>query len=432
MRGRRPLEAVGGEATVVGVNGRPAQTRERRDPDAPSGLRLAVYTDHLFWRDGDALYSDRVFPLFAARLATMVERFVFIARVDPAPGRSHYRMPDGIAVQPMPWVANLSRPLDVLSMTVRSLRRFWRVLDEVEVVWLVGSYPVSLVFAVLATLRGKRVALGVRQDLPSYARSRHPDRRWVHLVADAFDVMYRLLARAFPVIVVGPDLARSYGRASRLLQISVSMIDEADIVDPQDAGARSYEGELQILSVSRLDAEKNPLLLADVLARLRREDPRWKLVVCGDGPLEGPLADRLRELGVAEHAELRGYLTLEDGLLELYRESHAFLHVSWTEGLPQVLFEAFAAGLPIVGTAVGGVPDGLGDAGLLVPPGNAEAAAVALERIARDEALRERLIARGLDRARAHTTESECRRVVAFLAAGRSAPARTEPAAWRT
>ena len=215
---------------MVRVNGRPAQTRERREPEAASSLRLAVYTDHLFWRDGDALYSDRVFSLFAARLSTMVERFVFIARVDPVPGRSHYRMPEGIEVQPMPWVANLSRPLDVLSMTVGSLTRFWRVLDDVEVVWLVGSYPVSLVFAGLAFLRGKRVALGVRQDLPRYARGRHPDRRWVHFVADALDAMYRLLARAFPVIVVGPDLAHNYRHARRLLEISVSMIDDEDIV----------------------------------------------------------------------------------------------------------------------------------------------------------------------------------------------------------
>jgi glycosyltransferase involved in cell wall biosynthesis len=382
-----------------------------------AGLRLAVYTDHLFWHDGDAFYSDRVFPVFVARLAGMVERFVFVARLDPAPGRSHYRMPDGVEVAPLPWVASLSRPLDVLKLTVRSLRRFWRVLDDVDVVWLVGSYLLSLVFALLAVARGKKVVLGIRQDLPSYARGRHPGRRWIHLAADALDAMYRTLGRVFAVIVVGPDLARRYRRATRLLPISVSMIDDADIVAFEDAAARSYDGELTILSVGRLDPEKNPLLLADVLARLREHDPRWRLVVCGDGPLEGELAARLRRLGLSEHADLRGYVTLEDGLLELYRTSHAFLHVSWTEGLPQVLFEAFAAGLPIVATAVGGVPDGAGDAAVLVPPGDAEAAASALERVAAERPLREELIRRGLARAHAHTIDSECRQVAEFLAA---------------
>ena len=45
--------------------------------------------------------------------------------------------------------------------------------------------------------------------------------------------------------------------------------------------------------------------------------------------------------------------------------------MSWTEGLPQVLFEAFAAGTPVVATAVGGVPEAVGDAALLIPPGDA-------------------------------------------------------------
>ena len=153
-----------------------------------------------------------------------------------------------------------------------------------------------------------------------------------------------------------------------------------------------------------------------MLARLREHDPRWKLVVCGDGPLDEDLDRRLGELGVSEHADLRGYVTMQDGLLDIYRSSHAFLHVSWTEGLPQIMFEAFAAGLPVVGTAVGGVPQGVGDAALLIPPGDAEAAADALQRLVSDAAVREDLIRKGLTRAHAHTTESECRRLADFLA----------------
>ena len=72
--------------------------------------------------------------------------------------------------------------------------------------------------------------------------------------------------------------------------------------------------------------------------------------------MEDALADRLRDLGVAAHADLRRLVPLED-LRRSYLADHAFLHVSWTEGVPQVLFEAFAAGLPVVATDVGGVAD---------------------------------------------------------------------------
>ena len=108
--------------------------------------------------------------------------------------------------------------------------------------------------------------------------------------------------------------------------------------------------------------------------------------------------------------------------MDLYRSSDAFLHVSWTEGVPQVLLEAFAAGSPVVATAVGGVPDMAGDAALLVPPGDPDAAASALNRLADDPALARELAERGLERVSSRTLEAESARVAAFLAAGNGSP----------
>ena len=102
------------------------------------------------------------------------------------------------------------------------------------------------------------------------------------------------LARRHAAIVVGPELARRYARAGRVLELSVSLIAESDIAYPETVASRSYDGELRALSVGRLEQEKNPLLLADVLAAL--PDP-WRLFVCGDGPLAGALESRLRAAG---------------------------------------------------------------------------------------------------------------------------------------
>jgi glycosyltransferase involved in cell wall biosynthesis len=223
------------------------------------------------------------------------------------------------------------------------------------------------------------------------------------------------MARAgAPTVVVGPDIAANFKRARHLLPISVSLVRDSDIVDPAEAAARPWNGERQVLSVGRLETEKNPLLLADILARLDGGD--WRLLICGEGPMEGELRDRLRSLGVEGRAELLGYLPIHGGLMERYRSVNAFLHVSWTEGMPQVLLEAFAAGTPVVATAVGGVPEAAGDAALLVPPGDAEAAAGALGRIAADPELRRRLVMKGIERVRGRTLEAESARVAYFLA----------------
>lgn len=382
-------------------------------------MRLAVYTDYVYRREGQAVYTERAFAVFVGRLADSFERLVIAGRLSPEPGRWHYRLPETVDYVPLPYYPSLARAASGVPAMLRSLQRFWRLLDEVDATWILGPSPLSLAFAALSALRGKTTVLGARQDLPRYALMRYPKRRAIHAAAFLLETLQRTAARRLPVIVVGPELARRYRAAPQMLQLAVSLISEADIVSASAAECRSYDGELRILSVGRLETEKNPLLLADVLAQLRERDDRWRVTVCGEGKMARELTERLRELGVAEQAELRGYVPIDGGLIELYRSSHAFLHVSWTEGLPQVLFEAFAAGLPVVATAVGGVPEAVGEAALLIPAGDPKAAADALARVASDDSLRERLVQAGLEQARRHTIEAECRRVAEFIRAAR-------------
>jgi glycosyltransferase involved in cell wall biosynthesis len=384
-------------------------------------VRVAAYTDYVYRREGGAIYAERAFALFLARVGEELDELVVVGRLEPQAGRWHYRLPGAIRFVALPHYARLSQPLPVLLAMARSARAFWRVLDGVDAVWLFGPHPLAFAFAALAAVRGRGVVLAVRQDLPRYTAQRHPARRGLRLAALVLEHAFRALGRTCRVVAVGPELARHYRNAGEVLEIGVPLVRESDVVPAADASRRSYEGPLQVLSVGRLDSEKNPLLLADVLADLRAREPRWRLVVCGDGPLRDELAERLAALGVAEHADLRGYVPLDGGLLDLYRESHAFLHVSWTEGLPQVLFEAFACRVPVVATAVGGGREAAGDAALLVPPGDARAAADALRRVAGDGALRSRLAEAGVERVRTRTLDAEARRVAGFL---RSAVAR--------
>jgi glycosyltransferase involved in cell wall biosynthesis len=385
--------------------------------DAPR--RIGVYTDYVYRQDASGVYAERAFALFIAALRPHADRVVVIGRLDPRPGVWHYRLPDDVGFAPLGHYGSLARPGAVLAGLARAVRRFWRALDDLDAVWLLGPHPYAIVFAALAALRRRRVVLGVRQDLPRYVRSRRPGARALHLAADVLEGAWRLLARAAPVIVVGPELAERYRAGREVLAVNVSLVRAEDIVEPAEALARWDDtGELRLISVGRIDAEKNPLLLADVLARLRARDPRWRLVVCGEGPLRDALARRLDELGVADAAELPGYVSNGRELQARYRSAHAFLHVSWTEGLPQVLFEAFAAGLPVVATAVGGVPAAAGGAAILVPPGDPEAPAEALARLAADPALRERLVQAGAERVRRHTLDVEAARVAALLGAG--------------
>ena len=135
----------------------------------------------------------------------------------------------------------------------------------------------------------------------------------------------------------------------------MSQIRDADLVatPPQ----RDWSGSIELLTVGRIDREKNPLLLVEALARLCAGDPRaFTLTWVGSGPLEPDVRRRAEELGVLDRIDLRGFTPFGPELLELYRRAHVFVHVSLTEGVPATVIEALGSGTPVVATAVGGVP----------------------------------------------------------------------------
>jgi glycosyltransferase involved in cell wall biosynthesis len=214
--------------------------------------------------------------------------------------------------------------------------------------------------------------------------------------------------------VVGTEIAASYGAQRPTVHaMTVSLIRAADLAS--GPAVRDWSGPVELLTVGRIEPEKNPLLLVDALAQL---DPqRYRLTWIGRGRLEEAVCRRALHAGVSDRLALHGFVAFGPELLALYRRAHAFVHVSLTEGVPQVLIEAMACGTPVVATDVGGVAAALdsGRAGLLVPPDDLEALVRAIIRIGDDEDLRRRLVAHGLELARERTLEVEAARVAAVL-----------------
>jgi glycosyltransferase involved in cell wall biosynthesis len=386
-------------------------------------MRLGVYSDMVFRRDGaGTLATDKAFIRLVAALAEQVDEVVLFGRLAPEPGRAPYAVPVEhirfVALPHYPHVAHLGA---LLACLPRTTSRFRAELGRLDAVLVFGPHPVALAFALLARRAAVPLVLGVRHDYPEYVRHRLPGPGWAWAIpaARAFDAAFRQLARRVPAVVVGPELTRRYRRSGgRVLELGISLVRARDVIAPQRALARFWSGERQCLSVGRLAPEKNPLLLLDTIEALRRRNPRWRLVVVGDGPLRPALEAAVVARGLESAVDVLGEVTNGPWLWRLYRESHAFLHVSLTEGLPQVLVEANAAGTPVVATDVGGVGAALagGERGLLVPPRDAEAAAAALERLAQDPELRRRLVLRGIEHARRETLEAQVARLSEFIA----------------
>jgi glycosyltransferase involved in cell wall biosynthesis len=129
--------------------------------------------------------------------------------------------------------------------------------------------------------------------------------------------------------------------------------------------------------IGRLSTEKGPDIALEAFARLER--PNTRLVMIGGGPDESSLRRHAEVLGVADRVLWRGVIPDAGRLLPAF---DAFLLSSRTEGTPVALLEAMAAGVPIVATRVGGVPDTVdASSALLVDSGASAQMATALGEI---------------------------------------------------
>src|SRR5690606_21723589 len=111
------------------------------------------------------------------------------------------------------------------------------------------------------------------------------------------------------------------------------------------------EAELLIGSIGRLDGNKNYTMLLQAFAALIGKWPMLRLVIIGDGPLRSQLAATARQLGIDKQVSFPGDIARAARYLPAME---VFCLASHTEGMPNVVMEAAAAGLPIVSTACGG------------------------------------------------------------------------------
>lgn len=206
--------------------------------------------------------------------------------------------------------------------------------------------------------------------------------------------------RAAAVITLTPRLAGLVigdGAPARRVHVIPSGVDVARFTGRHGDPA-PWIGRPRVLFVGRLAPQKGVRTLVDAVPRL---PPDAQVVLVGDGPERAGLERRVSELGVADRVTFLGFVRPAQVVAHL---THADVLVlpSVYEELGSVLLEGMQAGLPIVASAVGGIPDVIvdGENGCLVAPGDAAALGARVTEVLGDAGLAERL--RAGARAHAH------------------------------
>ncbi len=182
-----------------------------------------------------------------------------------------------------------------------------------------------------------------------------------------------------------------FARAQAMLLSPPEAWDKLRIVHcgvaPERYGPPPQSPGKRLLFVGRLASVKGVPVLFEALTKLLPKHPDLSLTLIGDGPERAALEQASHNQKLTAVNSFLGYQS-QDEVATALRAHDIFVLPSFAEGVPVVLMEAMAAGLPVVATAVGGVGELVehGKSGLLVPPGDAEALSKALGALLEDPA----------------------------------------------
>ena len=392
-------------------------------------MRLAIVYHRPFYRDPDGSLweAEGSFSRYVESLARFVDEVDLIVpeRSAPFEGEAYRLRADNVVLRPLPFYDRLPAFYRALP---RALAQLWRTLPGCDLVNLRIPTPLGVYAYALAKILRRPLFLIVVGDLAGVAESVRVDslKRAAYKVYLAVEewLQTRMVAGA-PSFVNGQALYAKYNRPGRrVLLTTTSTISDQDVVDRPDTGlADAGHAPIRLLTVSRIDPRKGLRHLPPALAELVRRGHDVRLTIVG--PTVGTMGEEERdrvlasasELGIAGRIDVAGPRTLPQ-VLSIAREHDLFVLPTLPgEGVPRVLLEAMASGLPIVVSDVAGVPTLVQHEvnGLLVPPADPPAIAAAVDRLIRDGDLRRRLIATGNRAARAHTADSHARKIALGL-----------------
>jgi glycosyltransferase involved in cell wall biosynthesis len=196
------------------------------------------------------------------------------------------------------------------------------------------------------------------------------------------------------------EFFKTLGARDEQCHLAYCGIEVTHFAPPQRCKPR--EGH-RILAAGRLVEKKGFKYLIEAVQILLDRGLTFDCVIAGSGPLERELRQHVEQAGLAERIEITGQALKQERIPEFMHGGDLFCLPSvWSsdndvEGLPQLLMEAMACGLPVVSTRIAGIPDLVieGETGLLVTPGEPGELADALQRLLGDTQLAETLAKAG-------------------------------------
>ncbi len=315
------------------------------------------------------------------------------------------QVPPGVRIQGLPYWSSAQMLVRRIHLVApAALRLGLGELGRLDIVGAVAPSVVGTIVIASARLRNRPVFVLVRGEKQRTVRLMMGERRARPYVAAlrAMELpLRRWIAAGVPTFVAGRELVERYSApAARLYDLYPALSRDFPLAAvPREPGREA--GPVRLVTVARLSAEKGIDDLLRAIAVLRDQGTHVTLEIAGEGPMRTELEALTEALRLSDRVQFAGFVPYGPKLIELLDRGEVFVLPSRSEGLPHALVEAMARALPVVATAVGGIPAFLaGDGGVVVPVGDPLALATALAQLNADERRLAQLSRHALETAR--------------------------------
>lgn len=370
-------------------------------------MRLTLFYAARFYRNGAGYHVQPAYGKYVEALARKVDELVMCAPVADreVPGSGLRLEGENIRVVPLPYY---QRDIQAVPTVPRALPGIDRALEGADLASVMLPLGVMgpLIYA-RARRKGVPLFMHVVGDLREQwsPKDYGPLSRVLYgMVVEGIEhVQQRMIHRTF-TFAQGVALRRKHeGGPAGIAEAMETTIMAEDV---REQGRLMPEAPPRLLYAGNLIRPKGVHVLLEAMAELRRRGIETSADVLGTGPYQPELEAMTGTLGLSDRVRFRGFQDLP-GVLSFMDRSTLFVFPSFGEGMPRVLLEAMARGLPVVTTAVGGIPGVVrhGVNGWLVPPGSVTALADGVARMLGDRDLWEAVSRAGLETARQHTMD---------------------------
>lgn len=287
-----------------------------------------------------------------------------------------------------------------------------RALSGEHLVWIKVPGSNGAAAAMVADALGVPLfayVVGSVREVVAASPRRGPARGAALGAAALHDALTGVLTRTGPSVRLGPELFTS----------ALASADLPTSADPERPPDARHEGTWRIVWAGRMAPEKGLAKLLQAVTLLLAGGHDVQLTLLGDGPERSPLEARARTLGITGAIRWAGYVGERERYMAALRKGDLFVLPSLSEGVPKVIVEAMACGVPVVASSVGGIAAllGEGERGRLVRPNDEIELATTIRSLMDDPATLQRFRERGMAWASDHTAERQAERLVDWMRA---------------